>query len=86
MCFSTAMRKGKKMINLEKIIKMPLTEYEKAIDNGELGAYGEYIKKYCSRDEKLGSVKVKAVKGKAVEEMAELAIAACKWLKSEAEE
>ena len=86
MCFYTVMRKGKKMINFEKVIKMPLTEYEKAIDNGELGAYGEYIKKYCSRDEKLGSVKVKAVKGKAVEEMEELAIAAWKWLKSEVTE
>ena len=69
------------MINFEKVIKMPLTEYEKAIDNGEFGAYGEYIKKYFSRDDKLGSVK-----GKAVEEKAELAIAAWKWLGSEVTE
>ena len=75
-----------RMINLEKVIKMPLTEYEKAIDNGEFGAYGEYIKKYFSRDDKLGSVKKKAIKGKAVEEKAELAIAAWKWLGSEVTE
>ena len=74
------------MINLEKIARMPLTEYENAVDNGELGAYGEYIKNYFSRDDKLGYVKKKAIKGKAVEEKAELAIAAWKWLGSEVTE
>lgn len=48
------------------------------MDNGELGAYGEYIKKYRGSGDKLEPAEAEA--------RLKLAIAANEWLRSEAEE